>query len=179
MKSKILTCAIALAVLGTLAATPALPVFKIIEQVSAANPDTVNITVRIKQIGIACNRSDWDLGWVELGSTTATDNGANWSNITNTGNYPCDFHILGEDSESWTLEATAGADQFGLEFIGYGTNASQTDWHALTGDSDNDTIAHDVAASSGVNMGLRFSAPTSTDVDTQESLTLTLSAVLS
>jgi len=150
-----------------------------IRTVSAANPDTINISIRIKSVGLMINKSAWHIGWVETSSTSTTDGGANWSCVENTGNYPGDFHILCENSTSWTLADSAGVDTFAFSISTWGTNGSHNGtWHSLDDWQDNDTFATNVDGGANVSLGLRFFAPTYTEVATEEQFDLTLSMVL-
>lgn len=139
--------------------------------------DTVTITVRIKSVGIEVYQTEWAIGWVSLGEESTTPNDANWTGCNNTGNYAENFYANSSDTNSWTLEASAGDEIFGLS-IQTNESGDVAAWSAFDNASWNQTIGTDIAAGAGINFGLKLFAPTATTSTEQENVTLTLTAVL-
>ena len=139
--------------------------------------DSVTITVRIKQVGIEVHQTSWAIGWVDLGATSTTSGNENWTYCNNTGNYAENFYANSSDTNSWTLDTTAASEKFGLSIK---TNASGdvAAWTAFDSSLSNITIGSSIAASAGIKFGLKFYSPTATTSTEQESVTLTLTAVL-
>jgi hypothetical protein len=153
--------------------------------VAAANHSDVQITVRIKQVGISLNRTAWALGWQQLNAilwvsnqseTTGTWKSNSWGLITNTGNYNETIHAIGENAATWTIATTPGADAFALRIR---TNATGLYGAGAWGNlSTNCTISNNVHASGTMTFGLQYCTPTSTTTYAQQSTNISFSAVL-
>jgi len=150
--------------------------FFLLPRVEADTEGTVTATVTVQNISLSVSDGSISYGTLAVGTsaTTATGDGDSVDDtqtVTNDGNVTEDFNIKGQDTGNWTLENTAGADQYVHEFCTSNCDSSPT-WTPLT--TSYDTLAEDIAASSGFD--LRIQVPTSTAVYTSQSVDVTVQA---
>lgn len=142
-----------------------------------AQTDTVTATVTVQNLSVSV--SDGAVAYGTL-STSAqedtTSSGVNDSQTaTNDGNVTEDFNIQGQDTSSWTLAGSAGAEQYVHEFCNNGTCDGSPSWTALT--TSYQQVANSVATSGTQEFDLRIGTPTSTADFTQQNADVTVQAV--
>jgi len=136
-----------------------------------AGTETITITMDPQEtINIECNQSAWDPS-AKLGENEATS--ATWGNLTNEGDVAVLVNISATNSTGWTLENTAGHNQFNLSWT--------TDGSAFTLiTTDDQTFDANIPASgqSGnyTTFGLKLYMPTSTSTGDVQTSTITFTA---
>ncbi len=100
---------------------------------------------------------------------------------TNNGEAAEDFNIKGSNSASWTLGASAGSEQYVHYFCTTGSgspdpcDASPT-WTALT--TSYQSLATNIAAAATKKFDLKLTTPTGTTATAQQTVDITIQAVL-
>ena len=156
--------------------------FFLLPGVRAADTDTVEATVKVQHISINISSDgSIDYGALAVGTsaTTATGDGDNIDDTqtaTNDGNVTEDFDIKGQDTASWALDTTTGADQYVHEFCTSNCDSSPT-WTPLT--TSYDTLATGIGASNTQDFDLRIQVPTSTTDYNAQSVDVTVLATAS
>jgi len=166
---------IALGLLFALSAVPA----------QAANPATINVTVTIQNISVSA-AGPIAFGTVASGSTTV---GADSSEVTNDGNVTETFSLDVTNPAGWTaVQAVPGVDEYVLsaQFNSTAPTAVSFNYtdHALTTVSTaasasqfaGDQTGLSVPASGVRYLWLKFEAPSSTTVFTQQTIVVTITA---
>ena len=139
--------------------------------VSAATSDTFDITVTGEFLWIDITNATWAIGTVAMSSSTYTNETgvtfiADMDNCTVITDLKLQITI---DGATWNDGTAPNADVYRL-------NASIDVWVA---DDDNvaevsaNTISSSIAAGNNETFDLRFDAPTSTTVGTEQSITVT------
>ena len=148
--------------------------------VSAATSDTFDITVTGEFLWIDITNTSWALGTVAMSSITYTnETGVTFIADMEDSSVTTDLKLqVTGDGVTWNAAVAAaspGADTYRL-------NASIDTWSA----DDNQivtasatTISSSIAAGNNETFDLRFDAPTSTTVGTEQSITVTASLVKS
>lgn len=152
-------------------------------QTLAAGTATVTATVTFQNISVSVADSSIAYGTLGTGASADTTSGSkNDTQVaSNDGNIAEDFNIKGQNTTAWTLAAATGADQYVHDFCtaGSGTpdpcDASAT-WTALT--SNYATLGSDVAASGNKRFDLKITVPTSSSSYSEQSVDLTVQAIL-
>ncbi len=146
-----------------------------IPMVSADQPTQV-ISVTLTPGGtlsITCNRTAWDgegAGLGETGTTTPTDS---WGKITNTGTLRADITVKVNDTDDWTVESSAGLDQFEFYINISGSGESQ-----FTDGGTPITFVDDLDKDQVKNFGLRVVMPTSSSTNNAQTTELTFTATV-
>ncbi len=152
--------------------------------VQAANPATINVTVTIQSLSVAAS-GPLAFGVVTVSSTTVLDDS---SHVANDGNVAETYAIKLTNPGGWTATANApGSETYRLSAQ---FNASKPT--AVSFDADNDLTTSDqtcsvtifagdqtglsVAASAVRYLWLKFEAPTSTAVTTEQTIVVTITA---
>jgi uncharacterized cupredoxin-like copper-binding protein len=143
----------------------------------AATTGTVTATVTAQNVSISVTDGSVAYGTLSLSdnedTTTAGINDS--QTATNNGNITEDFNILGQNSGSWTLVATAGSDQYTHKWCVTDCDGSPT-WNAIS--TGYTTLATGIAGSGGTQVfDLQIGTPTSSSVFTQQSVDVTVQAV--
>ena len=129
---------------------------------------SATVTPAVLSVTVTPNTVDYDV--VELSSTdnlptpetfTATNNGSITENID----------IRGADTDNWTLEATAGTDQYVHKASPDGFSSTIT----LT--TSNQTLGTNIATSGTVTVSLKLDAPTSSTTAATQTAPVTVIAV--
>lgn len=147
----------------------------VIIPVHAADTAAVTATVTIQNISVSVNDGTVAYGTLAL-NTSAGTNGTDTQTATNDGNVTVDFNIRGHDSAAWTLENTAGANQYVHRFCTASCATPTTNYSAL--EEDYDTLATNKAASQTQTFDLHISTPTSTSTHAQQNVNVTVQAAL-
>lgn len=114
-------------------------------------------------------------------SKDTTSNGLNdTQTATNDGNVTENFNIMGQNSASWTLGATAGNEQYVHEFCKTGTGSpdpcdTSPTWTALT--TNYQSLGTGITASGTQRFDLKITLPTSTTSTAEQSVNVTIQAV--
>lgn len=154
----------------------------------AASSDTLAITVTVSStLGVSISESTIDLGSVGIGTTTQSLNGVT---ITNTGSGIDEtFELNLTDPTGWTASQTvAGTDIYVLNaaFDGDGTGIAWSEAnHALSTTPVSSSITKFAGDQNAVNvpynetrkLWFQFKSPTQSSVTTQQTITLTVTAV--
>lgn len=141
----------------------------LVTSTSAATTGTVTATVTVQNISITVTDGTVAYGTLGLGGTNDTTTGGtnDSQTATNTGNVTAAFNIKGQNSASWTLAATQGAEQYFHKFCTATCDSTPT-WTALT--ASYQTLAGSVAASGTQLFDLQLGAPSTTADFTQQSV---------
>jgi len=140
----------------------------------AAGTATIAATVTVQNISVSV--SDGTIAYGTLGSnSSAGTNGTDTQTATNNGNVAEDFNIKGQNSGSWTLGGTAGADQYVHKFCTATCGSAPTNYTALT--TSYQALANSVAASGTQTFDLYITTPNPSTVFTQQSVDVTVQAV--
>jgi hypothetical protein len=136
-------------------------------------------------IVISVSVSDGSVSYGTLSTNTSSNTTSSGLNdtqaATNDGNVAEDFNIKGQSSANWTLSATSGSNQYSHQFCKTGSgspdpcDASPT-WTSLT--TSYQQLASNIAASSNQRFDLKINTPTSTAATAQQSVDVTVQAVL-
>ena len=151
----------------------------------ATNPATITVTVTIQNLSVSAS-GPIAFGTVAAASVTVSS-GA--STVTNDGNVAETYSLNLTNPGGWTaVQAVPGAEQYALSAQFNSTapvagSFTYTD-HALTTSSvacsatkfAGDQTGVSVAASATRSLWLKFEAPSSTTVTTQQSITVTVTA---
>jgi hypothetical protein len=151
----------------------------------AINPATITVTVTIQNLSVAAT-GPIAFGTVATGSITASTDS---SEVTNDGNISETYSLDVSEPAGWTaVQAATGVDQFCLHAQFNSTPPTPASFtyanHALTtssvaasgtkfaGDQDGESVA----ASGVVYLWLKFEAPATSTLFTQQSITVTITA---
>ncbi len=148
----------------------------------AAGTATVAATVTLQNVSVSVADGSISYGTLATNVTKTTLSGGlnDQQTATNSGNITEDLNIKGQNSVSWTLSGTAGADQYVHKFCiatcgtegtpGAGFTALTTSYAAL---------GTSIAASGTAAFDLLINTPTSSSVFTSQSVDVTVQAVAS
>lgn len=144
----------------------------------AASTGTVAATVTTQNISVAI--SDGTVSYGVLSPNTSKSTIASDLNdlqtATNDGNVTEDFNIRGQNSAGWTLAGAAGVDQYVHRFCTASCGTPPTNFTALT--TNYQTLATAKAVSGTQTFDLQITTPTSSTVYTQQSVDVTVQAVI-
>ena len=153
--------------------------------VQAANPATVNVTVTIQNLSVSAT------GPIAFGTVTASSVtvSTDSSHVVNDGNVTETYSLDLTDPGGWTaVQAAPAAEQYCLSAQFNATQPTAVSFtyadHALSTTSTacsaskfaGDQTGLSVAASAARYLWLKFEAPTSTSVGTEQDITVTLTA---
>lgn len=143
--------------------------------VSAASSATVTATVTVQNISVSVSDGTVAYGTLALSSTqNTTSSGTNDSQIaTNDGNVSEDLNIRGQNTGSWTLAGSVGANQYKHDFC-ITTCDTTPVWTALT--TSNQTLSAATAASGTSTFDLRINTPSSSSSYAQQSVDVIVQA---
>jgi hypothetical protein len=150
----------------------------------AANPATINVTVTIQNLSVSTS-GPIAFGVVVASSTTVN---ATASTVTNDGNVAETYDLKLTDPGGWTaVVAAPGAEEYCLS-----AQFNSTEPTAVSFDGDHDLSTSDqtssatifagdetglsVAASATRSLWLKFEAPTSTAVTSEQTIVVTVTA---
>jgi hypothetical protein len=159
------------AVLTSLALIPSLSVF-------AGSTSSVAATVTTQNISVAVTDGSVSYGTLAAGdskSTIASDLN-DTQTATNDGNVAEDFNIKGQNTANWTLGATSGTDQYSHKYCTGTCGTPPTNFTALT--TSYQTLASNKAASGTQTFDLQITVPSPSTVFTQQSVDVTVQAVI-
>jgi hypothetical protein len=152
----------------------------------AANPATITVTVTIQNISVSTSSGTYAFGTVASGSTTVSGDSIE---VTNDGNVSETYSLDVTNPAGWTaVQAAPGADEYALHAqfntteptavsFTYANHALSTTPTACSGTKfAGNQDGESVAASGVINLWLKFEAPSSSTVFTQQSITLTITA---
>ena len=122
---------------------------------------TITVTVTMQNVAVSVSPDSWAIGAVEASSVTDPES----FTATNDGNVSEDLVISVGPSANWTAEASADANKFVMELDGT-TALSGTPISLQAG----------VAGGGNKTFNLVFTAPSSSTVYTEQSITVTISA---
>lgn len=140
----------------------------------AASTASVTATVTVQSISVTATDGTVAFGTLAANSSTGT-NGSDTQTATNNGNITENLNIKGQNSANWTLAATAGSDQYVLQFCTATCTTPPTNYTALT--TSYQTLATSVAASGTQTFDLYITTPNPSTVYTQQSVDVTVQAV--
>lgn len=142
---------------------------------SAATTDSVTATVTVQNVSVSVTDGAVAYGTLAASGTQDTASGGldDSQTATNDGNVTEDFDIQGQNSGDWTLAATQGSDQYFHKFCTTDCDGSPT-WTALT--TSYQALATSVADSGTQVFDLQIGVPSSSSVDTQQSVDVTVQA---
>ena len=154
----------------------------------AANPANINVTVTIQSLSVSAS-GPIAFGTVTAGSATVASDS---SHVVNDGNVAETFSISLTNPGGWTaVQATPGAEEYVLSVMfnsdeplvgdyAYADHALSTSSVASSGTKfDGDQTGLSVAASATRYLWLKFEAPSSTSVTTEQTIVVTVTAAAS
>lgn len=142
----------------------------------------VNFTTAIISITIT---SDGSISYGIVPVSTSKDTTSSGLNDTqvasNNGSVAEDFNIKGQNSSGWTLAGSAGSEQYVHAFCTTGSGSpdpcdSSPTWTALT--TSYQSLASNVAVSGNQRFDLKITMPTGTTATAQQSVDVTVQAVI-
>jgi hypothetical protein len=141
---------------------------------------TSNVAATVTTQNISVSVSDGSVTYGTLGpsssrSTTAADLN-DVQTATNDGNVAEDFNLRGQNSTNWTLAGSAGADQYVHQFCVSACTTPPTNYTALT--TNYQQIANSKSPLDTQLFDLRITTPSSSTVYTQQSVDVTVQAVI-
>ena len=144
----------------------------------AGSSATVAATVTVQNISISVGSGTVSYG--TLGSNTAESTISSDLNdtqtATNTGNVAEDFNIKGQDSAGWTLSASTGSNQYVHKFCTSTCGSPPTNFTALT--TSYQALASNVGSNGTQKFDLQITTPNPSTVFTQQSVDVTVQAVI-
>lgn len=151
-----------------------LPLF--VSKTKAADTATVTATVTAQNISVTVSDGTVTYGTLALSATAdTTSSGINDSQTAqNNGNILEDLNIKGQNSGSWTLAGTVGADTYFHKWCVSDCDGTPT-WNALT--TNYQTLASDIASSGTQVFDLQIGTPSSSSSYTSQSVDVTVQAV--
>jgi hypothetical protein len=151
----------------------------------AANPATITVTVTIQNLSVSAT-GPIAFGTVVAGSATV---GTDSSHVTNSGNVTETYSLNLTDPSGWTaVQAAPGAEEYVLSARFNATHPVVGDFayanHALSTSPvictatkfAGDQTGVSVVAGAARNLWLKFEAPVSTSVTSQQTIVVTLTA---
>lgn len=162
-----------------------LAAFVFAADVQAANPANINVTVTIQSLSVSAS-GPIAFGTVTAGSATVAEDS---SHVVNDGNVSETFSISLTNPGGWTaVQAAPGAEEYVLSAMFNATQPASGSYtytdHALTttpaassaSKFAGDQTGADVAASAARYLWLKFEAPSSTSVTTEQTVIVTVTA---
>jgi len=144
----------------------------------AGTSATVAATVTAQSVSIAV--ADGSISYGTLANNTSKSTISadlnDTQSATNTGNVAEDFNIKGQDSSGWTLAGSAGSDQYVHKFCTTSCGSPPTNFTALT--TSYQALATNVSTSGAQNFNLQITTPNPSTVFTQQSVDVTVQAVI-
>ncbi len=157
----------------------------------AASSGSVTVTVTIQNVSVSLSATGWDIGTIDAGQTVQMSETSDIT-VTNNGNVSESFTLMLTNPTNWTAGSAAGSDVYVMKglFVGasdaptppdFGaddviTTSSQTASATILGAFP--TTGNNVPALSSVDLWLQFTAPTSTNVITEQSIVITVGATV-
>ncbi len=136
----------------------------------AADNASVTATVTVENIAISVSDGSITYGTLAAGASQDTVTLTDPQTVTNDGNVAENFLIRGQDSANWTLEASAGTEQYKHEFSITATFPGT----ALT--TSNQSLDTNIAVLGTTTLDLKITTPTVTAASTQQSVNVTVVA---
>jgi hypothetical protein len=158
-------------VLLSLALIPAVKAF-------ATSTASVAATVTTENISVTVTDGSVSYGTISAGSSKSTiaSDLNDTQTATNNGNVAEDFNIKGQDSANWTLSSSAGTDQYVHKFCTDTCGTPPTNFTALT--TNYQSLATNQAAAGAQTFDLQITVPSPSTVFTQQSVDVTVQAVI-
>lgn len=149
--------------------------------VSAGTTATVAATVTLQNISVSVSSGTVSYGTLALNTSRTTLSGGinSQQTTTNNGNVAEDFNIKGQNSTSWILDtANSTTDHYIHKFCiaTCGTEGTPTNFTALT--TSYAALATNVVASGTQTFDLQITTPQTSSVYTQQSVDVTVQAVI-
>jgi len=149
--------------------------------VKADDEGTVDCTVTAQNISVTVSDGDVTFGTVTTSDTKDTTTGEKGvdesQTANNNGNITEDFNIKADDSTDWTLGSSAGSETYTMKFCVSDCDGSPT-WNSVGIEPDYEQLADDVAKDGDQIFDLQVGTPTSTAIYTEQSITVTVQAVI-
>jgi len=152
---------------------------------SSAQESDITVTVTMAGLSISCDSTAWHIGTVSPYDTVYSTK----MKITNTGGITLDFTLSLTNPADWIASSSVGPDTFNMRAVigHYDSTAVESDFTAsddLTTsvqaasatkfDFTADVNGADVPAGAERSLWLRFQAPSTSTVGTEQSITVTL-----
>lgn len=159
------------AVLSSLAVIPAVSAF-------ASTTASVAATVTTQNISVSVTDGSVSYGTLSPGGSKSTISSDlnDTQTATNDGNVAEDFNIKGQNTANWTLSATSGTDQYSHKFCTGTCGTPPTNFTALT--TNYQSLASNKAAAATQTFDLQITVPSPSTVYTQQSVDVTVQAVI-
>ena len=137
------------------------------QAVSTTGEIAVTVTLNTISIAVSVGDDPWEVG--QVAASTENDTTTDYT-VTNDGNVTVDVTIICTCTDEWDPAAAAGEDEFIMKAIG-------GDLLALTSIVSSQELVAGLAKTLTVtDLALQLTAPTSSTVITEQSITITLTA---
>jgi hypothetical protein len=156
-------------------------VLNVTQVVMASTTANVAATVTVQNISVSVSDGSVSYGTLAVNTAKSTLSGGvnDQQTASNDGNVAEDFNIAGNNSTDWTLDTdNSTIDHYIHKFCvaTCGTDASPTNFTALT--TGYSALATNKAASGTQTFDLQLTTPQSSSVFTQQSVNVTVQAVI-
>lgn len=141
----------------------------------AATTASVAATVTVQNISVSVSDGSVSYGTLGVNSSAGT-NGTDTQTATNNGNVAEDLNIKGQNSTAWTLGNAAGTDTYVHQFCTATCGSAPTNYTKLT--TNYQALATNVAANGTQTFDTYITTPTSSSSYTQQSVDVTVQAVI-
>lgn len=138
----------------------------------SGSTDSVSAKVQVQQYSVAVGDGVVNYGLLALSATNSTIAESDSQVATNDGNQATKLNIMGSNStpDSWTLAASAGANQYFHEF----STDSGTNWAALT--TSYATLITTLGIGATEEFDLHIGVPSTTAATATQDVDLTVQA---
>lgn len=145
--------------------------------VFAADTAAVTASVTVQNISVQVSDGTVSYGTMSVNTSKSTISGDlnDQQTANNNGNVTEDLNIRGQNSTTWTLASSAGADQYVHRFCTSSCDTPPTNYTALT--TNYQTLATGLAQSGDQVFDLQLTTPTSSSSFTSEDVDVTVQAV--
>jgi len=149
----------------------------------AEETGTVTATVTAQNISVTIT-TDGSVAFSTIGVDSTKDTGTGAEGVDDTetaqnnGNVIENFNIRATDSSSWTLAGTAGNEIFTMKSCIAGCDEVSPTWTSVGEDPTYVTLASGIATTNSQDFDLQVGTPTTTAVFDQQTITVTIQAVI-
>ncbi|HSD98148.1 MAG TPA: hypothetical protein VLB73_00440 [Patescibacteria group bacterium] len=149
--------------------------FGFVSFAQAATTASVAATVTVQNISVSVSDGSVTYGTLGVNSSAGT-NGSDTQTATNNGNVAEDLNIKGQNSATWTLANSAASDAYVHQFCVATCGSAPTNYTKLT--TAYQALATNIASNGTQTFDLYITTPTSSSSFTQQSVDVTVQAVI-
>jgi hypothetical protein len=145
----------------------------------------IRLTATLQTISVSVDADTVDFGILVASDSTVSSSSIT---VTNSGNDNATYSLSVANSSNWTAGSSVDANQFSLSCMFNSVAPSMGDFHTTddrlstspvtcsTSNFAGDQDGEDVAASAALELWFKFQAPSSSSVQTEELITVTVTA---